>query len=177
MVTFQKVLVSILITIILVMVIWIMACDKGGVKMKKVYENNVNTLEEFWKAFENEDLETLENLLSENYTQFYYPALKPKGEKYSKEKWLEAKKDLFLIVENISLDHKIILPGIDSIKHDLDGTVRMYAGFSFYLRDSIKIMGKQKISFSLYGFYDFTGNKISLSHEWFDYSFFDVKNF
>ena len=39
----------------------------------------------------------------------------------------------------------------------------MYSGWSFDIND-------ETISFSVYGFYDFIEDKISLSHEWYDQS-------
>ena len=159
----MKTIISILIIIILGTVIWVMMCNKSGNRMMDVYNHNVKTLEKFWKHYENEDLEELENMMAGNYESYFYPINEPKGVKSSKYEELERMERFFDIVDNISLDHIIMLPGIDSANLMLDGSVRMYSGWSFDLND-------KKVSLSAYGFYDFVENKILLSHEWYDRS-------
>ena len=159
----MKTIVSILIIIILGAVILVMICNKSDNRMMSVYKHNIKTLEKFWDYYENEDLEALEDMMAGNYEGHFYPINEPKGIQSSKYEELERMKRFFKLAEHISLDHRIILPGIDSTNLILDGSVRVYAGWSFYVNN-------QKISFSLYGFYDFVENKISLSHEWYDRS-------
>lgn len=158
-----KTVVSLLIVLILGAVIWIMICNKSGNRTTDVYNHNVKTLKKFWKHYENEDLEKIENMMAENYESYFYPINKPKGVKSSKYEELERMKRFFEIANNISLDHIIILPGIDTINLMLDGSVRMYSGWSFDVNNT-------KIRLSTYGFYDFIENKILLSHEWYDRS-------
>ncbi len=164
---FIKAILSILIILILGSMIWIMSFYKSENEsthqMMHLYQNNIETLEKFWSYFENEDLQALENIISENYKSFFYPVNQPKGIKSNKKEELERMDRFFKLADNISLNHKIILPGIDAEKLSIDGSVRVYAGWSFNVR-------KEKISFSLYGFYDFIEDKISLSHEWYDRS-------
>ena len=160
---FTKGFISILIIVILGSIIWIMLCDKGEQRMKNVYKKNVKTLQKFWADYENEDLDAMENSMVENIERFFYNVNHVKGIKYSKYESLESAKRFFDLVENISLNHHIMLPGIDSVNLALDGTVRMYSGWSFDIND-------ETISFSVYGFYDFIEDKISLSLEWYDQS-------
>lgn len=159
----MKTIISILIILILGAVIWIMMCNKSENRMMDVYKNNVKTLEKFWNHYENEDVQELENMIAGNFESYFYPINEPKGVKSSKYEELERMQRFFDIVDNISLDHRIILPGIDSTNLILDGSVRVYSGWSFYVND-------KKVSFSNYGFYDFVENKILLSHEWYDRS-------
>jgi len=158
-----KTVVSLLIALILGAVIWIMMCNKSGNRTIDVYNHNVKTLKKFWEHYENEDLEKIENMMTENYESYFYPINKPKGVKSSKYEELERMKRFFEIVDNISLDHIIVLPGIDTTNFISDGSVRMYSGWSFDVNDT-------KIKLSTYGFYDFIENKILLSHEWYDRS-------
>lgn len=159
----MKIIISILITVILGAVIWVMICNKSENRMMDVYKKNVKTLEKFWDHYENEDLEDLENMMAGNYESYFYPINEPKGIKSSKYEELERMKRFFDIADNISLDHIIMLPGIDSANLRLDGSVRMYSGWSFDVNE-------EKVSLSTYGFYDFVENKILLSHEWYDRS-------
>ncbi len=159
----MKVIISILITLILGAVIWVMMCNKIDNREKSVYENNVKNLKIFWDYYENEDLTGLENMMAGNYESYFYPINEPKGIKSSKYEELERMQRFFMLADNISLDHHIILPGIDSTNLALDGSVRVYSGWSFDVND-------EKISLSTYGFYDFVENKILLSHEWYDRS-------
>ncbi len=158
-----KTVVSMLIILILGTVIWIMMCGKSGNRTLELYNHNVKTLKKFWMHYENEELEKIEDMMAENYESYFYPINKPKGVKSSKYEELERMKRFFEIVDNISLDHIIMLPGIDTTNLMLDGSVRMYSGWSFDVNDI-------KINLSSYGFYDFIENKIQLSHEWYDRS-------
>ncbi len=160
---FIKTIVSIFIVLILGTIIWVMTCNESNDRMMGAYKHNIKTLEKFWDHYENEDLEKLESMMSESYKSYFYPINEPKGIKSNKSEELERMRRFFEIVENISLDHHIILPGIDSTNLMLDGSVRVYSGWSFDVNN-------KKINFSTYGFYDFVGNKISLSHEWYDRS-------
>ena len=74
-----------------------------------------------------------------------YPINEPKGIKSSKYEELERMKRFFDMADNISLDHTIILPGIDTTSFSPDGSVRMYSGWSFDVND-------KKVSLSLYDF-------------------------
>ncbi len=160
---FMKTIISILIILILGAVIWVMMCNKSENRMMDIYKHNVKTLEKFWGHYENEELEELENMMAGNYESYFYPINEPKGIKSSKYEELERMERFFEITDNISLDHMIILPGIDSTNLMIDGSVRVYSGWSFDVND-------KKVSFSTYGFYDFVENKILLSHEWYDRS-------
>ena len=159
----KKIIISILIILILGAVICVMMCNKSENRAMDVYNHNVKILEKFWEYYENEDLDNIENMMAGNFESYFYPINEPKGIKSSKYEELERMKRFFDMADNISLDHTIILPGIDTTSFSPDGSVRMYSGWSFDVND-------KKVSLSLYGFYDFIENKILLSHEWYDRS-------
>ena len=129
--------------------------------MNSTYENNKAILNDFFNAWEEENLEIMSNSLTYDFIGYNYPIMDPKGISFTKEEFIESWKNLFDDVD-VEYGHTIFLPGVDTLNLELDGSVRVYSAFLLKIND-------QKIDMSFYGTYDFRNDSICQSHEFFDF--------
>jgi len=134
---------------------------KRSDSMNSTYENNKAILNDFFNAWEEENLEIMSNSLTYDFIGYNYPIMDPKGISFTKEEFIESWKNLFDDVD-VEYGHTIFLPGIDTLNLELDGSVRVYSAFLLKIND-------QKIDMSFYGTYDFRNDSICQSHEFFDF--------
>jgi len=159
----KNILLQLLVGFILIGAIFLMLKNnkKRSNSMSLTYENNKVILNDFFNAWEEENLEIMSNSLTYDFIGYNYPIMDPKGISFTKEEFIESWKNLFDDVD-VEYGHTIFLPGIDTLNLELDGSVRVYSVFLLKIND-------QKIDMSFYGTYDFRNDSIYQSHEFFDF--------
>ena len=159
----KNILLQLLVGFILIGAIFLMLKNnkKRSNSMSLTYENNKAILNDFFNAWEEENLEIMSNSLTYDFIGYNYPIMDPKGISFTKEEFIESWKNLFDDVD-VEYGHTIFLPGIDTLNLELDGSVRVYSAFLLKIND-------QKIDMSFYGTYDFRNDSIYQSHEFFDF--------
>ena len=159
----KNIFLQLLVGFILIGAIFLMLKNnkKRSDSMNSTYENNKAILNDFFNAWEEENLEIMSNSLTYDFIGYNYPIMDPKGISFTKEEFIESWKNLFDDVD-VEYGHTIFLPGIDTLNLELDGSVRVYSAFLLKIND-------QKIDMSFYGTYDFRNDSICQSHEFFDF--------
>ena len=159
----KNIFLQLLVGFILIGAIFLMLKNnkKRSDSMNSTYENNKAILNDFFNAWEEENLEIMSNSLTYDFIGYNYPIMDPKGISFTKEEFIESWKNLFDDVD-VEYGHTIFLPGIDTLNLELDGSVRVYSAFLLKIND-------QKIDMSFYGTYDFRNDSIYQSHEFFDF--------
>jgi hypothetical protein len=127
---------------------------------KALYEKNLATLQTGITAFENEKMDDWAATVADNAV-WNSPAYgtKPAG----KEEWKKALTAYTTDWDSLKLVNPIFLPGIDSISHEFDGSVRYYGTWQGVHKSGIKT------SVNFYGTYEFNkDNKVTDGTEFFD---------
>ena len=162
----KNIILYILIGSLLAAAIFLMLTNskKRSGDIKLTYEKNVETLKKYLESWENEDTESINNLLTEDYELLRYPIMKPEGDTIIKRDFINFLPSYFQMVDSTRFDHTIYLPGVDSTNcFRFDGSVRIYSSESFYVN-------KKQINMSFYGTYNFKNDSICKAYEFFDIS-------
>ena len=127
---------------------------------KIAYEKNLATIKAAIKAFENENLEEFGRYVSDSVA--YYPASYG-SKKSTKEDWKNLLGFYISEFDSIRLAQPLFLPGIDSVTHKPDGSVRYYG--SWVSRHKFGV----KTTVAFYGVYEFDdNNKVIYAQDFFD---------
>lgn len=137
---------------------------KRSDNMKLLYENNVKILEKYLTYLEDGNIDSLTNLLSEEYLMYRYPVMESKGLISNKKEIIQEYEKKFEGAK-IDIGHTIFLPGIDTINLNLDGSVRVYSAQSWTISNKV-------INMSIYETYDFKNDSIYQTHIFYDHSRF-----
>ncbi|HEX5170140.1 MAG TPA: hypothetical protein VFW11_13275 [Cyclobacteriaceae bacterium] len=127
---------------------------------KAMYEKNLSTLRASISAFEREDLDSWSSYVADNMV--FSPAAY--GSKQgSKEDWRKELAFFNSDWDSIKLTHPNFLPGIDSVSHEFDGSVRYYGTWTAVHKSGVKTAA------NFYGTYEFNAeNKIISAAHFFD---------
>ena len=160
----KNIFLQLLVGVILIGAIFLMLKNnkKRSNSMSLTYEKNKEILNDFFNALEEENLEIMSNSLTDDFIGYNYPIMNPKGISFTKKEFIENWKNLFEDVD-VEYGHTIYLPGIDTVKLELDGSVRVYSAFLLKVNE-------QNIDMSFYGTYNFKNDSICQAYEFFDYS-------
>ena len=120
--------------------------DTKNADAKALYEKNLATLKSGITAFENEKIDDWAATIADNAV-FNSPAYgaKPAG----KAEWKKGHEAYFADWDSLKLVDPNFLPGIDSITHEFDGSVRYYGFWNGVHKSGVRT------SVSFYGTYDF----------------------
>jgi len=132
-----------------------------------LYKKNLETCKNLSKASVEYDIETIEDLLTEDFEYYSYPINQPKGVKWNKSDAINSsifKRDLGI---KYQLKHSIYLPGIDTVNLQMDGSVRVYYSAL------ISVKGEE-IEITAYETVDFKDGKISRIDHFSDISAFQI---
>ena len=127
---------------------------------KALYEKNLASLKSGITAFENEKIDDWAATVADNavWNPPSYGA-KPAG----KEEWKKALTGYTTDWDSIKLVDPVFLPGIDSVTHEFDGSVRYYGTWEGVHKSGVKT------SVNFYGTYEFnTDGKVTDGSEFFD---------
>jgi len=134
----------------------IFSCGENNDKENSLalYKKNLEVCKNYAKAQEEFDIETIDNLLTEDFEGYIYPANSPKGIMFNKNQIIN---DLLFQKEigiATQFKHTVYLPGMDTVNLQMDGSVRVYFAFSSSLQG-------EEISLTCYQTIDFKDGKIS----------------
>jgi hypothetical protein len=127
---------------------------------KALYEKNLASLQAGITAFENEKMDDWAATVADNavWNSPAYGA-KPAG----KEDWKKALTAYTTDWDSLKLVNPVFLPGVDSLTHDFDGSVRYYGNWEGVHKSGVRT------SVSFYGTYEFNkDNKVVNATEFFD---------
>lgn len=136
------------------------AVSNKGDEMKALYKANLAAYKTQIAAFEKEDLNAWAATIADNAvwsSPVYGDTITTKAH------WTESTKYDFKNFNNLHLTDAQFLPGIDSLTHEMDGSVRYYGTW----RGTHK-SGKE-LSIKVYGTYDFNkDHKITYGDDFYD---------
>ncbi len=135
------------------------ASNKGS-EMKALYKKNLATVNAFVTAFEKEDIDAQAALIADTAV-WSSPAY---GDTmHTKAHWLESLKYYMDNWSDLHLSNGQFLPGIDSVTHDFDGSVRYYGRWDGTYSSGVATQVK------FYGTYEFNkDNKLISGADFFD---------
>ena len=154
--------------IFLVLVCTIYSCTEAvksesnsqSAEAKALYEKNLATLKKAISAFENENINTWAETVSD--TTIWNAAVYGSSPG-TKEDWKKSLTAYFADWDSIKLNYPDFLPGIDSATHEFDGSVRYYGIWTGTHTSGVRT------SVNMYATYDFNKeNKIVNASEFFD---------
>ncbi len=144
-------------------VFMILACDQAfsqNTNAKALYEKNLTTLKASITAFENEQIDAWASNIADNAV-WNPPAYG--ASKGTKDDWKNALAMYMADWDSLKLRNPNFLPGIDSITHEFDGSVRYYGEWDGVHKSGIRT------AVSFYGSYEFNKEgKITSGSEYFD---------
>lgn len=127
---------------------------------KIAYEKNLAAIKAAIKAFENENLEEFGSYVSDSVA--YYPASYG-STKSTKEEWKNLLGFFTSEFDSIRLAQPLFLPGIDSVTHKPDGSVRYYGSWVSRHKSGVKT------AVAFYAVYEFDdNNKVIYAQDFFD---------
>ena len=127
---------------------------------KVAYEKNLAAIKAAIKAFENENLDEFDSYVSDSVA--YFPASYG-SKKSNKEEWRKLLAFFTSEFDSIRLNQPIFLPGIDSVTHEPDGSVRYYGTWVSRHKSGLKT------SSPFYATYEFDNhNKVVSAQDFFD---------
>ncbi len=128
--------------------------------VKALYEKNLATLKSGITAFENKNLDDWATSVADSAI-WHSPAYGAAPGK--KEDWKKALTAYTTEWDSLKLMHPNFLPGIDSITHEFDGSVRYYGEWDGIHKSGIRT------AVNFYGAYEFNKDgKIVVAFEFFD---------
>mgnify|MGYP006190310769 CR=1 FL=1 len=120
----------------------------------ELYKKNLEVVKTLAKANEALDIETIDDLLTEDFEFYMYPVNSPKGIMVNKNQIIEdllVKKELGITSQ---LKHSVYLPGMDTVNLQMDGSVRVYYS-------NLSSVQGEEIEWTSYETIDFKDGKIS----------------
>jgi hypothetical protein len=127
---------------------------------KLEFEKNLATIKAAISAFENENLDDFGNYVSDSVV--YVPAMYG-APQTNKEGWKNLLTTFTTEFDSIRLTHALYLPGIDSVTHVPDGSVRYYGTWVSRHKSGVKTSAR------FYAVYEFGADgKIIHAQDFFD---------
>lgn len=136
------------------------AASKKSDDMKALYQKNLADLQAGFAAFEKGDLDAWSATVADSAI---WNSAAYGDTVHSKAHWKESLKYYVDNWTNIKLNNPVFLPGLDSLTHEMDGSVRYYGTWDAVHKSGVKT------SLNAYGTYEFNkDNKVVNGSDYFD---------